>query len=94
MLVIISTPILISSLAFDSISDKARLYIALGIISIVIINIVSFYLIIALGRKNLSMMENEKLRIKVAYNQQYVENADIFIIMKRQFKYCIQYILC
>lgn len=81
---LISTTLLLSIIigaffvliAFDSISDKARLYIALGIISIVIINIVSFYLIIALGRKNLSMMENEKLRIKVAYNQQYVENAD------------------
>ena len=64
-------------ISYDSISDKSRIYITLGILSIVVINLVSFYLIIDLGKKNLSVIENEKLKLQIAYNKQYVENADI-----------------
>jgi len=64
-------------IALDNISFKSRIYIALGLISIVLMNLVSFYLIIDLGRKNLSVVENEKLKLQVTYNKQYVENADI-----------------
>lgn len=63
-------------ISFDNITDKSRLFIMLGILSILIINTVSFYLIIDLGKKNISVIENEKLKIQISYNKQYVENAD------------------
>lgn len=62
--------------SFDNITDKSRLFIMLGILSILIVNTVSFYLIIDLGKKNMSIIENEKLKIQISYNKQYIENAD------------------
>ena len=64
-------------IAFDKISKTSLIYVIIGIISILVINIVSFYLIIDLGKKNLAVIENEKLKIKIAYNEQYIENADL-----------------
>ncbi len=63
-------------ISFDNITDKSRLFIMLGILSILIINTVSFYLIIDLGKKNLSVIENEKLKMQISYNKQYIDNAD------------------
>lgn len=63
-------------ISFDTDSDKSRLYTFIGIMALIVINIVLFYFIIDLGKKNSATLEYEKLKIQVAYNEQFIENAD------------------
>ena len=67
---------------FVMISDNKNhltvsLYIAVGVMAVIVINIVLLYFIIDLGKKSISQLENEKLKLQITYNQQYIENADI-----------------
>ena len=63
-------------ISLDPGMGKSKAYAAIGIVSLIVINMVSLYLIIDLGKKNLAVMENEKLKMQIEYNQQYIENAD------------------
>ena len=63
-------------ISFDELSHRSRIYILLGILTLLIINTVSIYLIIDIGRKNHTVRENEKLKLQMAYYQNYVENAN------------------
>ena len=67
---------LLMFIAFENISGKGRVYVVLGIISIILINIIVFYFAIDLGKKNVAKLLNEKLKMQIAYNEQYVKNAD------------------
>ena len=67
---------LLMFISFENISGKGRVYVVLGIICILMINIIDFYLVIDLGKKNVSKIMNEKLKMQIAYNEQYVKNAD------------------
>ena len=64
-------------ISFEADSDKSRLFTFIGIVSLIIINIVLFYFIIDLGKKNNATLEFEKLKIQLAYNEQYIKNANI-----------------
>lgn len=67
---------LLVMISVDINSDKSRLFTLIGITAIIVMNIVSFYFIIDLGKKNIAVIENEKLKIQIAYNEQYIENAN------------------
>ncbi len=63
-------------ISFDSHSPRGMTYSLIGMVALIIINIVTFYFIIDLSKKNIAVIENEKLKIQAAYNEQYIENAD------------------
>lgn len=68
--------LLLVQISLDDISLKSRTYIFLTILALIVINIVIFYFVIDLGKKNAAKIENEKLKIQIAYNEQYIENAN------------------
>ena len=63
-------------IALGEISQSGRLYIFLVLVSVVMINIVMFYFVISLGKKNAVKTENEKLKMQIEYNEQFIKNAD------------------
>lgn len=63
-------------ISIDSHSAQGVIYALIGILALIIINISTFCLILALSKKNIAVIENEKLKILAAYNEQYIENAD------------------
>lgn len=60
----------------QNIDTKTRAVITISFVCLIIINIVILYIIIDLKNKNHSIMETEKLKLKLEYNRQYIENAD------------------
>lgn len=62
--------------SLDNISDKSRVVIAVGFVCLIVINIVTLNIITDLKDKNDSILENERLKIQLEYNKQYIENAD------------------
>lgn len=62
--------------SFDDISYRNRILMAIGFIILIIINIITILITVDIQHKNLSVIENEKLKLQLTYNKQYIENAD------------------
>ncbi|MCH5348997.1 MAG: GHKL domain-containing protein [Oscillospiraceae bacterium] len=76
--------------SFEISSSSGRTYIVAAFIGIVLINVVVYYLLVALGKKNAAVRENEILKLQQEYNRQYIINAnteyDLIKKMRHDFK--------
>ena len=68
--------VLFVMVSYNKTAFNVSLYIVGGVFAVIVINIVLLYFIIDLGKKSMSQLENEKLKLQITYNQQYIENAD------------------
>lgn len=80
--------------SLENIGVNSRIIIAIGFICLIIINIVTLYIIIDLKNKNNSIIENEKLKIQLEYNKQYVENANIEYELIRKLRHDTKNVYC
>lgn len=62
--------------ALENIGKSSRLLIFIGFICLLIINIIILYISVDLRIKNNVEIQNEKLKIIISHNKQYIENAD------------------
>lgn len=60
----------------ENISKSSRLLIFIGLICLLVINIIILYISVDLRIKNNIALQNEKLKIIISHNKQYIENAD------------------
>lgn len=72
--IIISTFLNLISLQIRSIDE--RYFIVLSFLGIVIINILVFYIVVDLSKMNTAIRENEVLKLKQEYSQQYITSAN------------------
>lgn len=82
--------VLLNSLAFAPEELKSKIYAILVFVGVIMVNVVTCYLVINLGKKNNAVKENEMLRLSQAYSRQYVENAtaeyDVIRKLRHDFK--------
>ncbi len=82
--------ILLNALAFAPEELKSRIYSILVFVGVIMVNVVTCYLVIDLGKKNYAVKENEMLKLAQAYSRQYVENAtaeyDVIRKLRHDFK--------
>lgn len=80
IIIVLLVSIIISAflnfLALTDISAKGHYLIVLSFLGIMIINITVFYLIVDLSIMNKNVRENEVLKLKNEYSQQYISNAN------------------
>ena len=62
---------------FEQSNKRNRQLFTVILICVILINIVTLYITADLKNKNNSEIENEKLKLLLTYNKQYIENADI-----------------
>lgn len=62
--------------SFEIIAIKGRTYIVIAFMGIILINVVVYYLVVDLGKKNAAVRENEILKLQREYNRQYITNAN------------------
>lgn len=55
---------------------RNRQLVAISFACVILINIVTLYITVDLENKNNTAIENEKLKLLLTYNKQYIENAD------------------
>lgn len=72
--IIISTFLNLISLQIRSIDE--RYFIVLSFLGIVMINILVFYIVVDLSKMNAAIRENEALKLKQEYSQQYITSAN------------------
>ena len=94
ILVVLSISIIICAFlnfaSFEIGSSYGRTYIVAAYIGIILINAFVYYLLVALGKKNAAVRENEILKLQQEYNRQYIINAnteyDLIKKMRHDFK--------
>lgn len=67
---------ILCQISFEDVGKTTRTLIVVGFICIIIVNIIILYIAVDLRIKNSTEIQNEKLRIMLSYNKQYIENAD------------------
>ena len=62
--------------SLENVSLKVHYYIVLIFLGILLVNIIVFYMVLGLSRANSIRHQNQLLKIKQEYNQQYISNAN------------------
>lgn len=77
-------------ISLETTSSLGRIYIVFVFMGIILVNAVVYYLVVALGKKNTAVRENEILKLKQEYNAQYIKNAaveyDVLQKLRHDFK--------
>lgn len=66
----------LNSMAVEGLSQMEKINIALIFIGILLINVVTFYCLVELGKKNKTANENEILKLKEEHNRNFIESAE------------------
>lgn len=79
--------ILLILASISSENPQSRMYLSLGILSIIIVNVLLIYFTVDLSKKNKEIMNGEINKMKVEYYSQYISNADIEYQMIRKIRH-------
>lgn len=79
--------ILLILASISSENPQSRMYLSLGILSIIIVNVLLIYFTVDLSKKNKEIMNGEINKMKAEYYSQYISNADIEYQMIRKIRH-------